>query len=487
MPKRRTKAEWKISKPKQIFIQVSGKSLPFFKALNKCTKKSDFQRITKAEAAFKQIKKLIAELPTLTAPMEKEELIIYLAAAREAISTVLMTKREAKQIPVYFVSRTLQGPKVNYTPLEKMLLALVHASKRLKRYFQAHTIIVITDQPIKQVLSKPEITGRLQKWSIKLGNYDIQYMPRTLVKGQILADFIVKHPEDDSLVTTTKPKEELPDPCTLFTDESSCIDGFGASLILTNSEGTEFTYALRFRFDATNNEAEYKALIASLRIAEQIELNEKSKNKAEVLAVVEEEGDTWMTPIYKYLTEETLLAEKEKARAMRRKSRRHAYARRNKICGSKILTDMILLANNACRCKKDDSGVSRLPGPSKVKFLIVLIDYFTKWIEAKPVTTITGNLIKKDNPFKSWCEKLCIRHRFAFVKHPQANGLVERANRSLGEGIKARLDERSNDWIEEVPHVLWAHRTMIKSSNEDTPFSLTCGTEAVIPAEIRQI
>ncbi|GKE26440.1 reverse transcriptase domain-containing protein [Tanacetum coccineum] len=124
-------------------------------------------------------------------------------------------------------------------------------------------------------------------------------------------------------------------------------------------------------------------------------------------------------------------------------------------------------------------------GPGKVKFLIVAIDYFTKWIEAKPVATITGNQIKKfDNPFKDWCEKLCIRQHFASVKHPQTNGLVERANRSLEEGIKAKLDERSKNWMEELPHVLWAHRTMIKSSNGDTPFSLTYGTEAVIPTEI---
>ncbi|GJX84534.1 reverse transcriptase domain-containing protein [Tanacetum coccineum] len=90
----------------------------------------------------------------------------------------------------------------------------------------------------------------------------------------------------------------------------------------------------------------------------------------------------------------------------------------------------------------------------------------------------------RDNPFKDWCEKLCIRQCFASVKHPQTNGLVERANKSLGEGIKARLDERSKDWIEELSHVLWSHRTMIKSSNGETPFSLTYGTEAVIPAEI---
>nr|GEZ81373.1 reverse transcriptase domain-containing protein [Tanacetum cinerariifolium] len=74
--------------------------------------------------------------------------------------------------------------------------------------------------------------------------------------------------------------------------------------------------------------------------------------------------------------------------------------------------------------------------------------------------------------------------RFASVKHPQANGLVERANKSLGYGMKARLDKGSKDWMEEIPHVLWAYRTMIKSRNRDTPFSLIYGTKAVIPAEI---
>nr|GFA66705.1 reverse transcriptase domain-containing protein [Tanacetum cinerariifolium] len=89
-----------------------------------------------------------------------------------------------------------------------------------------------------------------------------------------------------------------------------------------------------------------------------------------------------------------------------------------------------------------------------------------------------------DNPFKDWCDKLNITQHFASVKHPRSNGLVERANRSLGEGIKVRLGEGNKNWVEELPHVLWAHRTMIKSSHGDTPFSLTYGTEAVIPAEI---
>nr|GFC14772.1 reverse transcriptase domain-containing protein [Tanacetum cinerariifolium] len=140
-------------------------------------------------------------------------------------------------------------------------------------------------------------------------------------------------------------------------------------------------------------------------------------------------------------------------------------------------------------------------GPGKVKFLIVAMDYFTKWIEAKAVATITGGQVKKfvwdniicrfgipgevisdngkqfaDNPFKDWCDKLNITQHFASVKHPQSNGLVESIEAHLGEGNK--------NWVEELPHVLWAHRTMIKSSHGDTPFSLTYGTEAVIPAEI---
>nr|GEZ99832.1 reverse transcriptase domain-containing protein [Tanacetum cinerariifolium] len=148
-------------------------------------------------------------------------------------------------------------------------------------------------------------------------------------------------------------------------------------------------------------------------------------------------------------------------------------------------------------------------GPGKVEFLIVAMDYFTKWIEAKAVATITGRQVKKfvwdnimcrfgllgeivsdngkqfsNNPFKYWCDKLNITQRFAPVKHPQFNGHGERATKSLGEGIKARLDEGNKNWGKELPHVLWAHRTMIKSSHGDTPFSLTYGTEAFIPTEI---
>ncbi|GJZ39723.1 hypothetical protein Tco_0586286 [Tanacetum coccineum] len=191
---------------------------------------------------------------------------------------------------------------------------------------------------------------------ISFVGYD--YKLRTSIKGQILADFIVECPEDDSLVTTTEAEEELLDPWMLFTDGTSCVDGSGPGLILTNLEGIEFTYALRFsrkelgmihylekvkalannfkKFSikqvprSENKKAGALSKIESTRFAhltKQVlveERTEKSIHEAEVLIVVKEEGNTWMTPIYKYLTKETLLTEKEKARVIRRKSRRYA-------------------------------------------------------------------------------------------------------------------------------------------------------------------
>ncbi|GJY64814.1 reverse transcriptase domain-containing protein [Tanacetum coccineum] len=209
------------------------------------------------------------------------------------------------------------------------------------------------------------------------------------------------------------------------------------------------------------------------------ELKEKSINESEVLEVVEEEGDTWMTLIYNYLTGETLPAKKEKARGVRRKSgSMHAGTR--SVVAKAIRTGYYWPTIHADARKLiracQDCQVIR----SK-KFI---------WDNIVCRFGLPGEIISdngkqfRDNPFKDWCEKLCIRQCFASVKHPQANGLVERANRSLGEGIKARLDKMSKDWIEELPHVLWAYCTMIKSSNRDTLFSLTYKTETVIPAEI---
>nr|GEW87087.1 reverse transcriptase domain-containing protein [Tanacetum cinerariifolium] len=165
------KLSGKLASLNRFMSKSTEKSLPFFKTLKKCTKKSEFQWTTEAKAPFKQMKQLIAELPTLTAPMEKEELIIYLVAAKVAMSAVLMMEREAKQMTIYFVNRVLQVPKINYNPMEKLVLDLAHASKRLKRYFKEHTIIVVTDQPIKQGKGSVIVEEETSIWMTPIYEY----------------------------------------------------------------------------------------------------------------------------------------------------------------------------------------------------------------------------------------------------------------------------------------------------------------------------
>ncbi|GJT38779.1 reverse transcriptase domain-containing protein [Tanacetum coccineum] len=125
----------KLASLNRFLSKSAEKSLPLFKTLKRCIKKSDFRWTLEAEQAFKQLKQHLSELPLLVAPKPKEELIVYMSASYGAVSAVLMTKRGTVQTPVYFISRTLQGPELNYTPMENLVLSLVFAAKRLRRYF----------------------------------------------------------------------------------------------------------------------------------------------------------------------------------------------------------------------------------------------------------------------------------------------------------------------------------------------------------------
>ncbi|GJT84333.1 reverse transcriptase domain-containing protein [Tanacetum coccineum] len=353
-------------------IEETGKVLAALQNLEEMRKKSDFHWTPEAEQAFKQLKQHISELPMLVAPRPKEELIMYLSASQGAVGAVLMTERDSIQTPVYFVSRALQGPELNYTPMEKLVLALVFTAKRLRRYFQAHPIAVITDQPIKQVMSRPDVAGRLQKWSIMLGEHNITYRPRTSVKGQILADFLVEKPEEAS--ADMSEKEAPQEPWTLFTDGSSCIDGSGAGLILTSPDGAEFTYALRFQFTASNNEAEYEALLAGLRRWGM------HAGPRSVVAKAMRSGYYW--PTMHRDARDMILKCKD--------CQVHRPVPRNP---QQLLTP-IMSPWPFYKWGIDIAGPFP-EGPGKVKFLIVAMDYFTKWIEAKAVATISGGQVKK--------------------------------------------------------------------------------------------
>ncbi|GKF26256.1 reverse transcriptase domain-containing protein, partial [Tanacetum coccineum] len=189
----------KLAALNRFLSKAVERALPCLDTLKKCTNKKDFHWTTEAEEAFQAMKKLIEELPTLIAPKKEEELIVYLSVANKAVSVVLLVERDGRQIPIHYVSRMLQGAEINYPPMEKLALALVYATRRLRRYFQGHTVKVITDKPISQILNNQEATGRLAKWGVELEAYGIKYAPISAIKGQVLADFLADTMTEDNL------------------------------------------------------------------------------------------------------------------------------------------------------------------------------------------------------------------------------------------------------------------------------------------------
>ena len=130
--------------------------------------------------------------------------------------------------------------------MEKLILALVTTTRKLCSYFQAHTIEIPTEYPMKQVLHKPETSRRLMKWTIEMSEFDIRYKPKTAIKGHILADFVMEFTSAE-LAKDTQMMPDLPI-WKLSIDEAANAQGSGARLILTSPKGIDIEYALLFGF-----------------------------------------------------------------------------------------------------------------------------------------------------------------------------------------------------------------------------------------------
>uniref|UniRef100_A0A2N9FLD8 Uncharacterized protein n=1 Tax=Fagus sylvatica TaxID=28930 RepID=A0A2N9FLD8_FAGSY len=457
-----------------------------------------------------------------------EALYLYLAVSASAVSSALIREEERVQKPVYYTSRALKRP-----------------------YFQAHSIIVMTDYPIRKAMNKPDAAGRLVQWSIEMGEFDIDYQPRTAIKAQALVDFIAEF---------THPLKE---------DEKS-------------EEGEAWT--LRFR--ATNNEAEYEALLAGLKLSKSMGIKALTIKSDSQLIVGQVKGEyeakedrmkKHLTAVKALLThfekvellqiprednvaadrlarEGTLPADRTEAHKLRIRashfrllggilykmgfSRPHLrclspeeanYVIREVhegICGNhsgarslahkltragyywpSLLHDATQYVKTCDKCQRF-ANIPRVPpeeitpitspwpfaqwgldimgpfpvGTKQAKFLVVAIDYFTKWVEAEPLAIISEKNVKR--PFREMCSQLNIKNHYSSPRHPQANGQVEVTNRTLLKQIKTRLEGAKSMWVEELPSILWAYRTTVRTPTKETPFKLTFGTEAVIPVEI---
>ena len=163
---------------------------------------------------------------------EGELLTLYLAVSDFSTSAVFVRDKDRVQHPVYYCSRALRGAEERYLRMEKLILALVTTTRKILPYFQAHTIEVPTEYSMKQVLHKPETSGRLMKWAIELSEFDIRYKPKTSIKGQVLADFVMEFASVEP-AKNTQTMTDLPI-WRLSVDGAANAQGSGAGLILTS-------------------------------------------------------------------------------------------------------------------------------------------------------------------------------------------------------------------------------------------------------------
>jgi len=159
-------------------------------------KSQKFEWGVKQEEALESLKKYLSSAPLLMKPIDGEPLSLYLAVSENAISVVLVKDHEGQQHLVYYASKSLLDAESKYSYIEKLILALIMASMKLIHYFETHTIHVKTNYPIKAVLRKPKMSGRMAKWAVKLSAYEILYEPRTTIKSQALADFVADFSKD---------------------------------------------------------------------------------------------------------------------------------------------------------------------------------------------------------------------------------------------------------------------------------------------------
>ncbi|KAL0447794.1 UNVERIFIED_CONTAM: hypothetical protein Slati_1907300 [Sesamum latifolium] len=412
------------------FISKSAeKSLPFFKMLRKA---KTFEWGTPCQLAFEELKAYLARLPLLVKPSPGETL------------------------------------RKN-TPIEKMALALVVTARRLRPYFLSHPVGVKTNTPLKQTTGKPDTSGRLVKWAVELSEYDISYLPRTTNKAQALAYFV------SEMVEMTIKDASQDQKWLLHVNGSSTAQGSGA---------------------------EYEALVIGMRMAHEtgakhlLAYSEKDPLAVQPITT----GEDWRTPIIKWI-EEGLLPENRweaarlKKRAIRfimqehilyKKSYTHPLLRclstkegihilqeiHSGCCGAHVGTR--ILANKALRAEyfwptmKQDAiqiwGMD-IVGPfllaaGQRKFLLVAIDYFTKWVEAEPLARITEGEVMKF----IWKNIVC---RFGIPRE------------IISDNGHQFQDRRIQEWCQGL-HI----RTTPRGSTGESPFSLVYGIEAIIPAEL---
>ncbi|XP_077232466.1 uncharacterized protein LOC143869794 [Tasmannia lanceolata] len=252
--------------------------LPFFKTLRSV---KDFLWTEKCQTAFDQLKAYFQTLLLLAKPVPGEDLYLYVAVGPAMVSSVLVRQEGKMEQPIYHVSRVLHDAETRYQDIEKFAFVVIISARKLRPYFQTHPVTVLTDQPLRKILQKPDTSGRLINWAVELGEFDIQIKPRPAIKPLVLANFIVERtgPIEESEGPSLPAEEstlsqQSQNPLwMLYVDGSSNARGNGGGLVITGPDNFIAEYALCLDFKAPNNEVEYEALIAGIALAAELKVS----------------------------------------------------------------------------------------------------------------------------------------------------------------------------------------------------------------------
>ncbi|KAJ9560591.1 hypothetical protein OSB04_005751 [Centaurea solstitialis] len=467
------------------------------------------------EKALQVLKQYMASPPLLTKPVEGETLQLYLAVSKNAMSAdntkivhdleaverkILVREEDQQQRPIYYVSKSFLDAETRYTSMEKLLL---------------------------DGATEPELTGRLAKWSIYFSGFDIEFKPKTAIKSQALADFVAEF--SPGLEPTT---------C----DEVNKVMISDNKPWLLYVEGGNIVYSIRCEFKATNNEAEYEALIAGLDITLRLGAKQLHVRSDSLLVVNQINGDfqakdskmmsylkavkdriaqfehflikqiprdlnmqadalanlgsafhdpsmenipilhlttptieakdeaqmneeiyNWLLDVWNYLKYDRLPEDKMEARKTRGRSLANRISRQGYYWPT-LREDAIRYVRHCDACQKHSGMTHRPseplhsvlipwpfmrwgmdivgklpPAPGQKVYLLVLTDYFSKWVEAGAFLQLVTST----------------------PRYPQSNGLAESSNKVIINSIRKRL----------------------KGEKRQTPYSLVYGCEAVLPIE----